>query len=264
MHRYCKLDILIESMELPRSPSDRNKVYSVISGRIKAVTGDWSDPQLMVLARLAADELLSIKNIHKDLNVDEEASAGLPFASDAARGTEGDKYEALMKLGLGSEYHHKRVRKRIWRQMIEVAHSGGMPSRQKALLMMEELGIAADSLVEGEKKPGPASATGSSLLDIDEGQSFSGWDLDCRAEGGAKLESVVQLPPKIQGAVTEQNSLVCTFPFLHISCSSHDTTVFLAGGLSLCCEGSVQASSSASARPHDKKGGGRLLSLPLS
>jgi hypothetical protein len=204
MHaRYCKLDVLIESQEIPRSSDRRDKVYSVISGKVKAISGDCSDPQIMVLARTAADELMSIENVQKEMTAEDVTHASLPDYSLVASIEAQGKFETLTKLGLGPEYHEKRVRKRIWRQMIEVAHSGGLPSRQKALLMLEELGLS-DMTIEGEKRSSFSSA---SLLEIEPGQSFSGWDMDCRAEGGAKLEAVVQLPPRIQGAVTEQDSL---------------------------------------------------------
>ena len=194
-------------MELPRTSSDRSKVYSVIYGRVKAIVGDWADPQLMVLSRVAADELMSIRNVEKDMKVEDEA-AGVHSLVTAESLKTGHKFESLIKLGLGSEYHHKRVRRRIWRQMIDVAHSGGLPSRQKALALMEELSIMELS-AEGEKKA--ASTTGVSLLDLEEGMSFSGWELDCRAEGGPKLEAVTPPPPRVQGAVAEPNSVVGSF-----------------------------------------------------
>jgi hypothetical protein len=208
IYRYCKLDVLIESQEIPRTSDRRDKVYSVISGKVKAISGDWSDPQMMVLARTAADELMSIENVQKEMTAAEDVNlASLPYESLVSIGSQSmaqSKFETLIKLGLGPKYHEKRVRKRIWRQMIEVAHSGGIPSRQKALLMLEELGLS-DMTIEGEKRS--SSFSSASLLEIEPGQSFSGWDTDCRAEGGTKLESVVQLPPRIQGAVTEQNAL---------------------------------------------------------
>ena len=155
-------------MELPKGPSDRSKVYSVISGTMKGIVADCSDPQMMILARTAADELVKMETSQKEFTADDEASkaALLSFVSEAPRLE--SKFESLIRLGLGSEYHLKRVRKGIWRECISIVHSGGLPSRQKSLARIEELGIEIDD----DRKSSVSS--GVSLLDLETGSSFSG------------------------------------------------------------------------------------------
>ncbi|GAX73443.1 hypothetical protein CEUSTIGMA_g895.t1 [Chlamydomonas eustigma] len=232
---YATLEVIWETVELPKTTFDASNLFNVLCGGIWGISCEAGDPQLMVLGQMAARDIMS---------TEEEPPPEKPKFNNeeivpVAPARKMKRSETIDTFQLDKKFNNKKVTSRLWRTIIGLIRAGLMPTRTASLAMLaseayyavpgisteapEPMGLTHGRVqapgnggmgllggVGGSIGPSGFGSNGLGGPVVDEfgpGDSFSGRDMDCQHDASLVMTHMPIMPHKVQGAVTQSNTM---------------------------------------------------------